>query len=604
MSNKDSTAAAPPPFLTKTYDLIDDSSTDNIVSWGADGTSFIVWKHPEFARDLLPKHFKHNNFSSFVRQLNTYGFRKVDPDRWEFANENFIRGRRDLLREIHRRKPAAGPSQPASHPSHSSTAQPNGHHVPANGVLPHNTLVPAHAAVEVGAYGGFQQELEGLKRDKNVLMMELVRMRQAQSSADDKIRDLQDRLSITEQRQQSLINFFATALKDPRILQRLLTSISTAGVQRIGPPTSRKKRRARGAEAPATVADIHESLDYELDMLDPDSPELDPFTGIPIGLSDDIPLRPSDSGNGHGVSSTSGDDGNTCNAAQQQLVQYNPSKAHAAELAEMFLHQVAGPIIATTTTNGRSVGGGPSTSTHTAHPSTSLGSGGGAIPTEDHMLPEVMTQFNDAFDGLQLGAGGLQGRSSVPVVTEVQGNSGDSPFNGAALVVPQAIIEAAPAERKGVMTNSQGQMLIPMTSAIMCPPTSGIMHGGISGLPVLSTQLQQDSPAASPPEILDISALVPDAVVPDVPDTVMGSVQGTAPMVVTTPSGAEQIPEDLINLENMTSGDLLLNELLFRDDDWAHIMSPLHNGPSLGAQDAAQAQAVEDAITRMIRAGN
>lgn len=96
--------SSPPPFLLKTYMLVEDPASDEVISWNDDGTAFVVWQPAEFARDLLPTLFKHSNFSSFVRQLNTYGFRKVATTRWEFSNEKFMKGGKDQLCEIRRRK--------------------------------------------------------------------------------------------------------------------------------------------------------------------------------------------------------------------------------------------------------------------------------------------------------------------------------------------------------------------------------------------------------------------------------------------------------------------------------------------------------------------
>ncbi|CAN1274095.1 Heat stress transcription factor B-4 [Linum perenne] len=196
----DSHKSVPAPFLTKTYQLVDDPSTDHVVSWGEDDSTFVVWRPPEFARDLLPNYFKHNNFSSFVRQLNTYvrvhllllfyGFRKIVPDRWEFANDFFKKGEKHLLCEIHRRKTAQLPPPPPPHHHH--------HHHPG-GFFPfsnrlsispsddslddhyfhhnHNNWSPPSGGGGGSSVTALSEDNERLRRSNNMLMTELSHMK-------------------------------------------------------------------------------------------------------------------------------------------------------------------------------------------------------------------------------------------------------------------------------------------------------------------------------------------------------------------------------------------------------------------------------------------
>ncbi|CDP20684.1 unnamed protein product [Coffea canephora] len=102
-SSSSSRVRAPPPFLLKVYDIVKNPETESIISWSSSGTSFIVWDPHRFAAEVLGKYFRHNNFASFICQLNTYGFRKINWDRLEFQNAWFQKGKKSWLKKIKRR---------------------------------------------------------------------------------------------------------------------------------------------------------------------------------------------------------------------------------------------------------------------------------------------------------------------------------------------------------------------------------------------------------------------------------------------------------------------------------------------------------------------
>ena len=54
-----------------------DRCDPEIATWSPQGDNFVVKNVEKFSAVVLPQYFKHSNFSSFARQLNFYGFRKV-----------------------------------------------------------------------------------------------------------------------------------------------------------------------------------------------------------------------------------------------------------------------------------------------------------------------------------------------------------------------------------------------------------------------------------------------------------------------------------------------------------------------------------------------
>lgn len=160
----------------------------------------------------------------------------MDPDRWEFANEGFLGGQKHLLKTIKRRRNVGqSMSQQGSGP-----------------------------CIEVGYYG-MEEELERLKRDKNVLMTEIVKLRQQQQSARNQIIAMGEKIESTEKKQEQMINFLAKIFSNPTFLQQYLDKhVQRKDKQRIEVGQKRRLTMTPSIENLQDVASVATASDQPM----------------------------------------------------------------------------------------------------------------------------------------------------------------------------------------------------------------------------------------------------------------------------------------------------------------------------------------------------
>jgi len=183
-----------------------------LIRWSDSGDSFIVVDEDEFAKTLIPELFKHNNYASFVRQLNMYGFHKKvglsdnsmraserkNKSPSEYSNPFFKRGRPNLLWLIQKPKNPLGKG-PGKGGTRVKQEDGNLDDDGEEGFDRENSVPPSHAPIENGTnmrngrqplligdgatglpqqdFTGLQQELQEVRHQQDIIKSMLAQVR-------------------------------------------------------------------------------------------------------------------------------------------------------------------------------------------------------------------------------------------------------------------------------------------------------------------------------------------------------------------------------------------------------------------------------------------
>nr|GEZ08800.1 heat stress transcription factor A-5 [Tanacetum cinerariifolium] len=133
--------------------------------------------------------------SSRSAPSNRNVFRIVDPEKWEFAYEEFLKDKKHLLKNIYHKNPVHSHSTPQT-----------------------STVDPERAA--------FEEEIEKLTREKTSHEKNIIRYKQQQPASKLQPEDLTQRVSM-DQRQDALLIFLKKAAQNPEFVQHLAQKLKS-----------------------------------------------------------------------------------------------------------------------------------------------------------------------------------------------------------------------------------------------------------------------------------------------------------------------------------------------------------------------------------------
>jgi len=93
-----------PNFPAKMHAILTREDLSDVIAWMLHGRSWRILKPREFEIRVLPAYFDHSKYSSFIRQANGWGFRRITQgrDRNSYYNERFLRAMPHLCKKMHR----------------------------------------------------------------------------------------------------------------------------------------------------------------------------------------------------------------------------------------------------------------------------------------------------------------------------------------------------------------------------------------------------------------------------------------------------------------------------------------------------------------------